>query len=124
MVMRRRNVDVKKIWIGRIMALALVLAAGVWMRQVGLTKASAAGGAIGLLVAFVALLAPYLFPVNRGSNQRSETSVIRSGKATAISGSANTGILVSGEVRLEVADSGDAFARGTGSKANSGIDNS
>lgn len=121
--MRKRNLNGKKIWIGRVLALAILVAAGTWMWQVGLTKASATGGAAGLLVAFAALLAPYLFPANGNSFQRSEGAVVGSGKATSISGVANTGILVSSEGHLEVTNSGDAFARGTGSKANTGIDN-
>lgn len=121
--MRKRNSDVKKIWIGRVLALIVLGATGVWMWQAGITKANAVGGAVGLLVAFAALLAPYLFPVKGHSSSRSEATVIGSGKATSIYGSANTGVLSSGDGHLEVTNSGDAFARGTGSKANTGIDN-
>lgn len=110
------------IWAGRFLAALLLVGIGIWMAAAGLDKANAVGGAIGLLVAIAALVAPYLLPVAPSAS--TTTSVVEdSGSARATAGGeANTGVRkhVPGRT-AQVNNSGGAIADGPGSIANTGV---
>lgn len=111
------------IWGGRFLAALLLVGTGIWMAAVGLDKANMFGGAIGLLVAIAALVAPYLLPVAPSAS--TTTSVVEdSGNARATAGGeANTGVRKHVRGRTaQVKSSGDAVADGLGSIANTGVD--
>jgi hypothetical protein len=111
----------KWIWGGRVIAVFLLVGLGILMANMGLTKASALGGAIGLLVAIAALVAPYLIPVPKAP---ANSNVLEStGSANALAGGkANTGVKSkSNPGSGRVSSSGDATADGAGSVANTGI---
>lgn len=112
-------------WIGRIVAVAILLGVGVWLWVVGLTQASAIGGAAGLLVAIAALFAPYVLPPSPSPQPR-DTIVKDSGSASATNaGKANAGIQASGRAdSVRVSRTGNATADGTGSTANTGVQDS
>lgn len=113
------------IWIGRFVAVAILLGVGVWLWVVGLTQASAIGGAAGLLVAIAALFAPYVFPPS-SPQEPGDTSVEDSGSASATNaGQANAGIQASaGADSVRVSRTGNATADGAGSVANTGVQDS
>ncbi len=110
------------IWGGRIVAVVLLVGIGIWMAFAGLERANALAGAIGLLVAIAALVAPYLLPLPP-SGPTGSSEVEGSGKARAeTGGQANTGISTQSSDRpSRVSNSGDAVAKGPGSIANTGI---
>ena len=112
-----------RVWAGRVAALAAIVSLVVWMYRSGLTRASAFGGAAGLIVALVSLAAPYLLPATHKTNSSSEVIVVSSGDASdSAGGIANSGIVQNANSSApQLLSSGDATADGKSSFANSGI---
>lgn len=110
------------LWGGRIAAAMVLLGVGVWLWSVGLTQASAIGGAVGLLVAVATLLAPYVLPAPSAPAGRARV-VKSSGNASASSGGvANTGVQGTGSNGdSRIGRSGNATSDGANSVANTGI---
>lgn len=112
------------VWVGRLVAVLIIAGMVIIMWNVGLTRASALGGAGALLVAVAALFAPYTFPLPRlRGSERPDAVIEQSGSATAVEGGkANTGVDTADATgSLRVKGSGDARADGSGSSANTGI---
>jgi hypothetical protein len=104
----------------------LVAGLAVYLLRVGLDKADKVASSISVLVALVALGAPYLLPPPGGGAVRTEPDRVEdSNAATATAGGqANTGVdaVDDGAGRpAHVTRSGDARAEGTGSVANTGV---
>ena len=110
-------------WAGRILAVVILVGLAVYPLRVGLEAASKIGSVLTVLIAFAALVAPYLLPPSGGSAMHEEAQVEDSGNARAgAGGHANTGIETTGEgAPKRVSRSGGAVAEGPGSVANTGI---
>ena len=71
--MRRRSAW---IWCGRIAAAVVIVGLVAYLTSVGLDKASEIAGVLVLLVALVALLAPYLFPPGGNGAKQAHVSEV------------------------------------------------
>lgn len=118
---RRRT---QSIWIGRLAAVLMLGGLTAYFLQVGWDAADKVGSSVGLIVAIAALVAPYLFPATKSGGEAvaKPFDLARTGKAEARDGGvANTGLEAeAGDRPIKVSDSGDAFAQGPGSVANTG----
>jgi len=110
------------VWVGRGLFGVIVAGLVVYLVVVGLDKADKLASAISVVVALVALGAPYLLP-SVGEPVGEPDRVEDSGAARATGGGkANTGVEVAGDDRpAQVTRSGDATADGSGSVANTGV---
>jgi hypothetical protein len=111
------------VWAGRVVFGVIVVALVVYFAAVGLDQADKVAGAIGAVLALVALGAPYLLPPPGGTTPADPDRVEDSGRAAGTGGGqANTGLQTSdGDRPAQVIRSGDATADGPGSVANTGI---
>jgi hypothetical protein len=60
-------------WGGRILALLAIVALGAYLWRVGLTRGTEIATVLALIVAIMALVAPYLFPPQGGDKQKKVT---------------------------------------------------
>jgi hypothetical protein len=113
------------IWGGRAVFGAVVAGLAVYLTVVGLDEADKIASGIGVIVALLALGAPYLLPPPQtgGASMPDPDRVEDSGAAKATrGGQANTGADVTGDSGpAQVTRSGDATADGSGSVANTGV---
>jgi hypothetical protein len=72
-VARRRSAW---LWVGRVVAVLVLAGLAVYLSKVGLDKADKLGSVLSLLVAVVAVVAPYLLPSPQGGGSRSTQSVV------------------------------------------------
>jgi len=111
------------VWAGRIAFGAIVGALVAYLAMVGLDEADKLASCMGAVLALGALGAPYLLPRPGGAlpvepNRAEETGSARA----AAGGQANTGLQTLEAGRpAQVARTGDTFADGRGSVANTGI---
>jgi hypothetical protein len=111
--------------IGRVVAAIVLAGLAVYLVRAGLDKADKLASSIGLLVAALALVAPYLVPASSDQPApRNPTAVVEDtgdAKATA-GGFASTGVVTTGEDDgpTQVRNTGDATADGPASVANTG----
>lgn len=112
------------VWAGRLAFAVIVAGLTAYLVMVGLDKADKLGSGISVVVALVALAAPYLLPPPSAVAPMVEPDrVDHSGAAHATGGGqANTGLDAVGDDRsAHVTCSGDATAHGPGSVTNTGI---
>ena len=113
------------IWFGRAVFGVSAVSLVAYFAVVGLDKADKLASVIAAVVGLLALVAPYLLPAP-SVNEAPVSGVDRvdePGNARATRGGrANTGVQVAGDAPpAQVVRSGDAFADGPGSVANTGI---
>lgn len=111
-------------WTGRVAFGVIVAGLVTYLAVVGLDKADKLGSAIGVVVALVALSAPYLLPSSSGGGSMGDSDrVDDSGSARATGGGqTNTGVdVIGGDLPAQVTRSGEATADGPGSVANTGV---
>jgi hypothetical protein len=113
------------VWAGRVIFGVIVVGLVVYLVVVGLDKADKLASTVGVVVALLALGAPYLLPQPplESASMPDPDRVEDTGKAAATGGGqANTGLEAIGDSRpAQVTRSGDATADGPGSGANTGI---
>lgn len=111
------------IWAGRIVFAVLIAAVAVYLLVVGADQADRFAAGAGLVVALLALGAPYLLPVAGGAPMPEPDRVEDTGHANATGGGrAVTGADVTDDSGpAHVARSGDATADGPGSSAVTGV---
>jgi len=113
------------IWSGRVAFAGTFAGLIIYLTSVGLEKADKIASSVGVVVALIALAAPYLLraPEIAGDTMISTDRVEDSGSATANNGGqANSGVRGASRDRpANVTRSGDARADGQGSVANTGI---
>lgn len=112
------------VWAGRGVFGVIVAALVVYLVVMGLDKADKLASGISVVVALVALGAPYLLPPPSGGTSMVEADRAEgTGAARATGGGqANTGVDAVGDDRpAHVARTGDATADGPGSVANTGV---
>jgi hypothetical protein len=109
--------------VGRIVFGVLTAVLVAYLAVVGLDKADKVASCVGVVVALLALGAPYLLPLPGGTPMPDPDRVEDSGKAKATRGGrATTGVDVTGDSGpAQVIRSGDATADGPGSTATTGI---
>lgn len=111
-------------WAGRVAFAVIVAVLVLYLVMVGLDKADKVASGISVVVALAALGAPYLLPPPSGGAPMVEPDRVEdSGAARATGGGrANTGVdAADGDRPAQVTRSGDAFAHGPGSVANTGV---
>ncbi|MEU4473946.1 hypothetical protein [Micromonospora sp. NPDC023888] len=113
------------LWAGRVTFGVILAGLVAYLVAVGVDKADKLASAISVVVALVALVAPYLLPAagSGGASMVEPDRVEDTGAARATGGGqANTGADVVGPDRpAQVARSGEATADGPGSVANTGV---
>jgi hypothetical protein len=111
-------------WAGRVTFGVIVAVLVTYLVVAGLDRAAKVASGIGVVVALIALGAPYLFPSPSQRELVMEPDRVEdSGAAHATgAGRANTGVDAVGDERpAQVTGSGGATAEGPGSVANTGI---
>jgi len=110
------------VWAGRIVFALIVVGLVVYFATVGLDRADKLASSISLVVALLALAAPYLLPPPGVSGSEPDR-VEDTGDARATAGGqANTGLRTPDTGRsAQATRTGDATADGPGSAANTGI---
>jgi hypothetical protein len=84
-------------WGGRVIALASIAGASVYLWRVGLNRGASIASVGAFLVAIVALIAPYLFPPEReGAMQKEAMPEISTGQARSEHGASSHAPLVGG----------------------------
>jgi hypothetical protein len=79
------------IWVGRVIAVVVVACLAAYLFAVGLDKADKLASVLGLLVAVIALVAPYLLPPSDQDHSKSEstqsvTNAVVGGQLTQVRG--------------------------------------
>jgi hypothetical protein len=62
---------VTSVWTGRVVALAIIAALSIYLISVGLDRADKIASGLGVIVAILALFAPYLLPPKPSDNHAS-----------------------------------------------------
>jgi hypothetical protein len=110
-------------WAGRAVFSVIAAALVVYFGRVGLDRADKVASSISVVLALIALGAPYLLPRTGSAAVPELDRVEDTGRATATAGGyATTGVdAVGGDRPAHVVRSGDANADGPGSVANTGV---
>ena len=111
-------------WIlaGRVVFVALIFVLAGYLFSVGLDKADKIASAVGVVLAFAALFAPYLLPAQERPVTEPDRAEHTGQAVASAGGNANTGLRAGGTGRpASVNNTGPATARGPSSKANTGI---